>query len=79
VLQSDLKGQIKKHAEIVMAKYLSHPSAIFQLAHRQKLKKFFALEFHSVNRDESKGDRPPKINAHDLVVAVFTGSKTPHN
>lgn len=78
MLTCDLKAQILKHAENVLSKYAEHPQAHFQLAHRQKLKKFFALEFHQ-SVAETSGDRPPKIGAHDLVVCVFAGSKTPHN
>lgn len=61
----------------MITKFQHHPHAKYQLAHRQKIKKFFALDFHQVIDETakvSKVDKLPKIGAHDLVLAIFQGS-----
>jgi len=52
--------------------------SVYKLAHRQKLKKFYALEFHHQPvADRKFEERPSKLGAHDLVVAIHVGSKSP--
>jgi predicted NAD-dependent protein-ADP-ribosyltransferase YbiA (DUF1768 family) len=73
LLISDLKTHIGKQAQPLLSKLASQPR--FQLRHRQKLKKFYALEFTQIAAEAE----PVKISAHDLVLAVLAGSTTPHS
>jgi len=53
ILIQDLRVLIAKHAISALNKNKNfsenpHPQTRYQLAHRQRLKKFFALDFHAV-------------------------------
>ena len=62
----------------MVTKFLRHPKAQFEIAHRYKLKKnfTFCLEFHTVKPEdeEMKTDKkrvvPPLITNHDLILAI---------
>lgn len=48
ILLGELKGQLLKHAPSLIEKHQNEPKCTFTLAHRHRLKKFFAFEFHNV-------------------------------
>ena len=50
-LLADVKTQLVKHAPIVVDKWRDHKGTTYSLAHRSRLKKFFALEFHRTHPD----------------------------
>jgi hypothetical protein len=85
ILIQDLRALIAKHAISALSKNKNfaddpHPQARYQLAHRQRLKKFFALDFHAVKpepgTESHKREKVAKITPHDLVLAVYAGSKS---
>lgn len=58
-----------------MEKFSHHKGSTYKLAHRQRVKKFFVLEFHLANPDFiDKNAKVPKIQQADLVVVYNSES-----
>lgn len=76
ILLSDLKGQLSKHAPVVLDRFSDHLAATYSLAHRSRLKKFFALEFHRTYPDHpvDKKNNVPQISQSDLLL-VFNADQ----
>ncbi len=70
--------QLAKHAPSVIDRFRDHKGATYTLAHRSRLKKFFALEFHLTNPTYyDKKVTVPTISQSDLL-CIFN-SDQPNN
>lgn len=69
VLIADVKAQLQRHAQVVIDRFRDFQGSTYNLAHRSRLKKFFALEFHLTHPTfVDKKISAPVINQSDLLV-----------